>query len=137
MEHIHNDCKYYSLSDDLHTESGFTILHLNVRSLKNKMDDFQTFLLNSGVEWSVICVTETWLKPEILKYFNLERYNLFASCRENGEGGGTALYVHNSLNTKQRDDIIALNNENIFVEIQVKDSNFTKKHSCRWSVQTS
>ena len=66
--HIESECKYYSFSDRLNLDNGFTVLHMNMRSLKNKMDDFQTFLHNSGVEWSVICISETWLKPEILKY---------------------------------------------------------------------
>lgn len=110
----------------MYVNTGFSILHMNMRSLKNKMDEFQTFLLSSGVVWSVICISETWLKPEILKYYNLDNYNLFASCREDGEGGGTAIYVHNSLHSKRRDDIIALNRENIFVEVKVKCSNFSK-----------
>ena len=90
------------------------------------MDEFQTFLHSSGVKWSAICISETWLKPDILNLFNLENYNLFASCRESGSGGGTALYVHKSFNVKRRDDIIALNRENVFVEVESKNSNLTK-----------
>ena len=57
---------------------------------------------------------------------NLENYKLFASCRESGSGGGTALYVHKSFNVKRRDAIIALNRENVFVEVEFKSSNLTK-----------
>ena len=120
--HIDSECKYYSFSDRLNLDNGFTVLHMNMRSLKNKMDDFQTFLHNSGVEWSVICISETWLKPEILKYYNLESYNLFASCREGREGGGPAVYVHNSYNARRCDDISTLGKENAFVEISNKGS---------------
>ena len=49
VEQIHDSCKYYSKSLELHLEQGFSILHINAMSLKNKIDSFQTFLTNSGV----------------------------------------------------------------------------------------
>ena len=64
-EHIQDSCKYYSLPINTPSLQGFSILHVNARSLKNKMDSFLTFLHASGVEWSVICVSETWLKKDI------------------------------------------------------------------------
>ena len=91
------------------------------------MDDFQTFLANTGTSWSVICVSEIWLKSDILEYYHLDNYNLFASCRERGEGGGTAIYVHSSLSAKSRDDIANMMTENVFVEIQVKSDRTVRK----------
>ena len=126
IEHIHNNCNYYSLSAGFHLEQGFSILHVNARSLKNKMDSFLTFLGSSGVEWSVICVSETWLKSDILSYFTIQNYDLFASCREGSEGGGTAVYVSGKLNAKLRGDLTAANNENTFVEIQINHKKVVK-----------
>ena len=80
VQAIHQNCKYNTLPG-FSLGQGFSILHLNARSLKNKMDDFCTLLSGSGVEWSVICVAETWLKMDMLQYFMIAGYNLFASCR--------------------------------------------------------
>ena len=125
-EHIQNSCKYYSLPINISSLQGFSILHVNARSLKNKMDSFLTFLRASGVEWSVICVSETWLKKDILSYFGIDGYDLFASCRETMEGGGTAVYVHKKYSAKGRQDLIAFNSENSFVEIQLQYRNIVK-----------
>ena len=123
LEQIRHMCRYYSVSDGFHLTEGLSIIHLNVRSLKNKFDTFQTFLVNTGVEWSIVCVSETWLKPDLLKYFNMNNYELFASCRLSGEGGGTAVYVHNSLQVNQNNLLASLNAENTWVEIEFKQSN--------------
>ena len=126
-EHIQNSCRYCSLPINIPSPQGFSILHINARSLKNKMDSFLTFLHASGVEWSVICVSETWLKKDILSYFDIENYDLFASCREAMEGGGTAVYVHKKYSSKRRQDLIDMNSENSFVEIQLQYKNIVKK----------
>ena len=66
IEEIHDRCDYYTLPSDLPVQQGFSVLHVNARSLKNKMDTFLNFLSCSGVEWSAICVSETWLKNDVL-----------------------------------------------------------------------
>ena len=120
-------CKYYSLHDGFDMPPGFSIVHLNARSLKNKCDEFQTFLVNSGVQWNVICVTETWFKPDLLKFYDLENYHLFASCREDGEGGGTAVYVHKKHDAKERLDISNPASECTVVEVKIKQKGCNKK----------
>ena len=137
IQGIHQNCKYTSLSDEFHLPAGFSVIHLNARSLKNKRDDFLTFLSSSGVEWSVICVSETWLKTDLLQFFKIDEYNLFASCRDTSEGGGTAVYVHSKFNAKQRNDLMALNMDhsqsqqmyftNTFVEIELVQNKVAKK----------
>ena len=58
------------------------------------MDEITNFLSNCNVEWDVICISETWLKDDIVKYYDLEHYYIFATSRPSGEGDGTAIYVH-------------------------------------------
>ena len=123
---IDRQCEYYSLSDEFKLPLLLNIIHLNARSLKNKLDELQTLLLSSNTEWSIICISETWLKSEIVKYYNLENYTLFASCRQLGEGVGTAIYVHNKFEATQRSDIAGINTENTFVEIKVTYKNGVK-----------
>ena len=126
LEEIHDNCEYYSETTNLHLNQGFSILHINARSLKNKMDSFLTLLARSGVEWSAVCVSETWFKSDSLSSFAIDNYDLFASCREDTAGGGTAVYVHRKFNAKVRKDLKSLNNENTFVEVQLKHRNNVK-----------
>ena len=120
IEKIHDRCDYYTLPSDLPAQQGFSVLHVNARSLKNKMDTFLNFLSCSGVEWSAICVSETWLKNDVLSYFSIDNYDLFASCRESNDGGGTAVYVNRKFCAKVRNDLNVSNNESTFVEVQVR-----------------
>ena len=130
---IENQCNYHSLynhhslADSFCVGENFSIIHLNARSIKNKFDIFQTFISNTGVEWSIICLSETWLKADMLKYFTLVNYNLFASCRSEGTGGGTAIYVHNSFEVKQCFDLNITNLENTWIEIELRKNNLIKR----------
>ena len=87
--------------------------------MKNKFDLLSLFIDKSGVDWSVICISETWLKDELVQYYDLDRYNLFASCRSTGEGGGTAIYVSNKYESKSRKDLECNEIETTFVEIEL------------------
>ena len=51
IEELHRQCVYYSLSNstDLNVNETFSVLHINARSLKNKMDPFLTFLGSSAL----------------------------------------------------------------------------------------
>ena len=118
LDHMVRNCKAYT-NDTLNKSNKLSMLHLNSRSLKNKFDDIQTFLANSGVDWTFICVSETWLKDELLQYFELEHYNLFASCRSNGVGGGAAIYVNNKYEAKERNDLRCEELESVFVEVKL------------------
>ena len=99
FESLRTDCKYYAFtpkkahchidSDKLH------ILHLNVRSILNfeKFEAFITFLHLTGIQWDIICLSETWLNSEVDKFRNLEGYTAFFDNRSDRCGGGVAVYV--------------------------------------------
>ena len=112
---IQSDCKYHSSLNDIN--GNFNVIHLNVRSLKNKLDDLHNFLIKTGVLWDVICIAETWLKSDIIQYYNLDHYNLSTFCRNTGEGGGVAIYVHEKYNIVERKDLQNLDGEGSFVEL--------------------
>ena len=84
------------------------VIHMNVRSMKNKRDEILDFLTRSGIKWDIICISETWLKDDIIQYYNIESYNLFASCRHQGEGDGTAIYAHTNHDVIERKDLESL-----------------------------
>ena len=117
LRDIVSPCKYYTLPVDcLHTDK-FAIIHLNARSVRNKFDEIQNLLTASGVDWSVVCISETWLKEYQLPYYSIEKYEMFASCRGSGEGGGSLLYVSKRMDVKHRQDLESNFFETSFVEI--------------------
>ena len=119
LEDIALQCKYYSFpSSELQTNDEFSVIHINARSMKNKFDDIQNLLAVSGVNWSLICISETWLKQNQIEHFNMEGYNVFASCRENSEGGGTLIYVNKRYDVKERKDLESISTESTLVELQ-------------------
>ena len=115
LYNIQNDCNYVTTVPNV--EGNFNIIHLNIRSLKNKLDDLHSLLVRTSITWDVICIAESWLKNDILQYYNLENYNLVASCRDSGEGGGVALYIHEKYSIKERVDLLSADCEASFVEI--------------------
>ena len=124
LEDIAPQCKYYSFPSDMpQTNEHFSVIHINARSIKNKFDDLQNLLAVSGVNWSVICITETWLKQNQIEHFHMEDYNVFASCREDAEGGGSMIYIKKQYDVKEREDLHSNSTESILVEIQQPFSN--------------
>ena len=126
LNNIISQCKYYTLPLPQIINKHMTILHINARSLKNKLDEFITFLQRSGTDWSVICISETWLKDDLIQYFDIEKYNLFASCRKFGEGGGTAIYINKSFQAIRRQDLEHDMIECTFIELHLNKSDSEK-----------
>ena len=69
LKQIPNDkCQYYieeSFNNLMHKENisnELSLLHLNVRSIKNKYDELCDYLKSLKIDFSIIGLTETWLK---------------------------------------------------------------------------
>ena len=112
-----NNCTYTTTVPSI--GGNFNIIHLNIRSLRNKLDDLHNFLVGTGITWDAICIAESWLKSDILQYYNIYNYNMIASCRDSGEGGGVALYIHEKYCIKERRDLFSEDCEASFVEIEI------------------
>lgn len=91
------DVMYYS--NEI-VASKYSILRINVKSLKNKLDDLELFVHNqkkrNDIEFYILVLTEINIFKEDSKYYNLPSYNAYFSTNESGEGG-VALYIHRSL----------------------------------------
>lgn len=72
------------------------VLFLNVRSLKNKLNEIYG-LVNNMVDIGVIILGETWLTSEETTYFSLPNFEAVFNCRDGKQGGGTAIYVRKNL----------------------------------------
>ena len=81
-------------------DKSFSILHLNIRSLKKNIDKFVNFLAILSFNFKVICISETWCSSEHNNsdLYKLNNYNSIQQTRRSVEtGGGLAIFVHNSL----------------------------------------
>ena len=117
---ISDRCLYHDDNLTLESISGISIIHINARSIKNKFDELQNLIQRSGVDWSAICISETWLKKDVENLFELDNYLLYASSRENSQGGGTAIYVNKRIESKRRNGLEGVLAESTFVEISLK-----------------
>lgn len=66
------------------------LLHWNDRSLMANGQDFKKFIDSRSVKPDIICVQETWLKPNL--DFVLNDYVVIRRDREQGNGGGCATF---------------------------------------------
>ena len=126
--HVKTDsrCDYYvedKFNEMLHSkfrnDNYFSIVHLNIRSLQNKLGDLTTLLANLDIRFSIVGITETWLQ-ESTHNVDIDGYDFVYKNRSSKSGGGVGLYVSNNLNFKIRDDISGLNDgvmETLFIEI--------------------
>ena len=106
------DSKYYNIDETrifLKTlsKSRFSILSLNIRSLNKNIENLKSMLSELGHEFKIICLTESWCKDEDTKVskFEIDGYKSIHQPRINGLGGGICVFVHKSLNVKQRKDL--------------------------------
>ena len=123
------NCKYYtsqefvsayeSIDDKNHSNNNnFSMLHINSRSISKNFESVETFLSSlNGFSFSVIGISETWLKTNSPDIYNISNYRMIHVDRKEGRGGGVALYINSKLKYKARKDICIDGIENVFIEI--------------------
>ena len=72
-------------------DNNFSVLHVNARSLGNKMTEFTTLLTSLQHKFTVITVTESWVNDTVL--VSIPGYNCHLKPRTTGRGGGVAVYI--------------------------------------------
>ncbi len=127
------------LSGDVHVNPGPTnnnIINgflLNTRSLKsvnskrNKLAQFHSAVALK--QSKIICLTETWLTPNIsnLEILPDSEFNIFRKDRIHTRGGGVLIAIHNSIKSKCREDLTSNNpNHNEIIVVQLKFPKFKK-----------
>lgn len=109
IHHVDN-CDYYDEETfkrltQTYKDTNFSILHLNIRSILNKHDDLVAYLDSLVYKFSVIGLTETWLKNENIHDFPMSQYNFTGKVRDHKPGGGIGLYIHQSSQFRERNDL--------------------------------
>ncbi|CAG2226266.1 unnamed protein product [Mytilus edulis] len=107
------------LSNDVEVNPGplggfFSIFHLNIRSMRNKVD----YVENISNEADVICLTETHLDENIKNEdILIEGYNRDPYRKDrNSSGGGIIIYISKFIQAKPRPDL-DFDNEALWLEI--------------------
>ena len=93
-----------TLLNDKNSDHCLKILHINMRSLVNKMANLELFLSQLNIDFSCIVISETWFSHNeyFPKYF-LDCYHLSCSSRPDGGGGGVCVYVSEKLEASVTD----------------------------------
>ena len=116
MSNINN-----SLQNINSANNNFSLLHINSRSINKNVDSVEICLSSlNRFSFSVIGISETWLKSNSPDIFNIPNYHMIHVDRKKGRGGGVAMYINFNLKYKIRKDIYIDGIENLFIEIYNK-----------------
>ena len=109
------NCNYYSPDDiqDVHdvvnSTKSFSILSLNIRSLRKNFSSLISFLSTYMLQFSLIILLETWLDKDIDNGFNISGYRQ-ANLYRNKNGGGIKIFYSELYNLEILDECTHLSN---------------------------
>ena len=119
-------CDYHhesSFNSKLHSlgidDTSFSMMHLNIRSIPKNLCKFQEYLSNLNIQFSVIGISETWLKHDNANFYGIDGYNHHFLVRGDKTGGGLSLFIKDSISIKLRTDLCKMESsmEALFIEI--------------------
>ena len=111
----------YARGHNSYTSSSISICHLNIRSLRNKIDD----IVHIVEDFDIVCFTETHLDQRVpinnlvIPGFNSNPFRL----DRNTYGGGIMVYFKNNINIVPRTDLQVDRMEAMQFEIKSKVGN--------------
>ena len=87
------------------TPDLFSLLHLNARSLFNKINHLNILLSEINHSFSIIGISETWLDDTSGPIISIPDYTFIYNNRKNKTGGGVGLFVSNKYDFIVRHDL--------------------------------
>jgi hypothetical protein len=101
------------------TIDSFSILHLNIRSLSKNFKELKSVTSLINHKFSIIALTETWIKPQNSNLFNLDGYHHEFALRPDKTGGGISIYLDENLDFFIRNDLTSTDHisESLWLEI--------------------
>ena len=129
-------CNYFvepsfnsEISKSLNRKQNFSLCHLNIRSIRKNLGSLEFILENLQHEFSLIGITETWLRDDDCDLFAIQCYNVVEKHRQNRSGGGVALFLKDNIEYTIRSELSTFNDqlESVFIEIN-KDALTTDKN---------
>ena len=122
-----NSCNYYmentlnlKLNNMKIKENSFSLFHANVRSASKNLFKLESYLSNIDHSFSILGISESWLKDYNKIYYNLENYISEHKCRSVKGGGGVSLFIRDNIEYTLREDISIHNKyiESLFIHIK-------------------
>ena len=118
-------CQYFDIkkfNSKFKKYEGLSFLHLNIRSLPKHLDNLTNFLNSIDHRFKVIALSETRLtsNSSIPHNLSLDGYS-FVLNKTEASAGGTAIYICNSINFKERHDL-----SNTYYKCKHLESTFIK-----------
>lgn len=121
-----NNCDYYQEDsfnrkiDNLKIGPGsFSMFHVNIRSIPKNLNNLLCYLETLSHKFTVIGLSESWLKEENFELFNIPGYNAEHNYRPIRAGGGVSMYINEDVEYSVRSDLCLMNSyiECVFIEI--------------------
>ena len=115
-------CDYYDQDqflDNFRSNTDSKLLHINARSLPKNISNIVNYLNLLENCFSVIGISETWLKDIQDPLIQIQNYTIEGICRQNKRGGGVALYIKQDLGYSIRNDLSVNDSEieSCFIEL--------------------
>ncbi len=101
-------CGYYDQDeflDNFKSNTDSKLLHINARSLPKNISNIVNYVNLLENRFSVIGISETWLKDIHDPLIQIPNYTIEGFCRQNKRGGGVALYIKQDLEYSIRNDL--------------------------------
>ena len=139
IQYYNDQCNLTLQSCDYHLENMFnnklsnlginsncwSLFHHNIRSIPNNLSKLENYLSLLEHKFSIIGLSESWLKEHNVDTFSLDGYNSEHNIRKLRNGGGVSLFIRENIEYFVRDDL-TYQNENIeclFIEIDKSQNN--------------
>lgn len=96
------------------------MLFLNIRSLRNKLDDLKITIKNNSPD--IVSLNEVWITSYEQQFFKIEGFEEVINTRDSDKGGGCAIYVRKGINMNLIKTTMDFNS--ILLEVSVQDLKF-------------
>ena len=133
MNYYRNNCNYALQSCDYYLEDSFnkkignlnitnaclSMVHTNIRSAVRNLGKFETYLSTLDQVFTIIALSESWLKDRNVDLYGIPGYNAEHRFRPLRSGGGVSLLIKESVEYFVREDMTFQNNnmESLLIEI--------------------
>ena len=100
------NCNYYTeqefnnVLNKINISKCISIIHINACSLIKNYDNIENYLNILSHKFSIIIISESWLKECHIGNYNIQKYTSVNTIRKNKSGGGVSIYIDDCLEFK-------------------------------------